>query len=108
MRDNYEVITTDDKAKRDFIFNDLRTTGNYLERQAVKFSGVREVLDKDGNPDFIDRADGSMRPLYVSTFSVAHPKRGDSLPTRRRRLKEAAATRAHFAARMVEPVEELA
>lgn len=56
-----EVITTEDKEKRDALFDELRKTGNRLEKQVVKFSGCRNIA-KPGDP-----------PQYVSTYSVAYP-----------------------------------
>jgi hypothetical protein len=59
--DNYDTITTDDKAKRDDIFRQLRTSSDPLERASVKYSGNREVLS-------------SGKRLFVSTWSVATPR----------------------------------
>jgi hypothetical protein len=56
--DNYDMITTDDKAKRDDIFRQLRTSSDPLELASVKYSGNR--LKEDGT--------------YVSTWSVATPR----------------------------------
>ena len=48
--DNYDVITTDSKEKRDDIFRQMRESTDPLERASVKFSGNEPVLDKDGEP----------------------------------------------------------
>ena len=56
-----EVITTDSKTKRDALFDELRKTGNALEKQVTKFSGCRNIAAL-GDP-----------PKYVSTYSVAYP-----------------------------------
>ena len=58
MRDNFEVITTDNKTQRDEMFQDLKRNGNALERQVVKFSGSRQT--EEGN--------------WVSTWSLAYPR----------------------------------
>lgn len=64
MKDNTEVVTTDDKNQRDRMFDDLRQNGNQLEKQAVKFSGNRTT----------GKCDSKGRMTYVSTWSVAYPK----------------------------------
>ncbi len=56
--DNYDTITTDDKAKRDEIFAQMRASDDPLERASVKYSSNR--LKEDGK--------------YVSTWSVATPR----------------------------------
>lgn len=58
MQDSFEVITTNDKAKRDEMFQDLKRNGNALERQVVKFSGSQQT--EEGN--------------WVSTWSLAYPR----------------------------------
>jgi len=57
---NFEVITTTDKARRDCMFQDLRQNGNELERQVVKFSGNEPHPLKQGQ--------------FISNWSVAYPK----------------------------------
>lgn len=79
MDDNFEVITTTDKAKRDEMFEDFRTNGNELEKQAVKFSSSEPHPSKEGQ--------------YISTYSVAYPRSDDGTPTRRRRLRQASTER---------------
>lgn len=63
MQDNFDVITTTDKDKRDEMFEDLKRNGNALERQVVKFSGVRPLV----------KFSGSMVG-WVSTWSLAYPR----------------------------------
>ena len=58
-----EVLTMDDKEKRDEIFQQLRHSTDPLERRVVKFSGVREVP-----PTKAGEVLG-----YRSTWSVAYP-----------------------------------
>lgn len=58
-----EVITTDDKAQRDRLFKAFRISEDPLERQVVKFSGVREVP-----PTKAGEVLG-----YKSTWSIAYP-----------------------------------
>lgn len=99
--DNYDVITTTDKAKRDDIFRQMRESTDPLERASVKFSGNEIALAEDGLPmtTIVQyRISGSkpnrvvsfpkrkvllgpkeqVRMLYRSTWSVAtpHPKPG--------------------------------
>lgn len=74
-----EVITTDSKEQRDRLFEDLRKNGDSLERQVVKFSGCRPVLDEEGNQTGrIIRYSPTGRPQvrlqFVSTWSVAYPR----------------------------------
>lgn len=98
---NYDTITTTDKAKRDEIFAQMRASDDPLERASVKFSGNEPVLDADGKqksrktayPGPMKRGGcnkmiinvGSMvfkvnkgriqsRPAYISTWSVATPR----------------------------------
>jgi hypothetical protein len=79
----YEVYTSTDKAQRDKLFQALRTSSDPFERQAVKFSGVERVLGNDGlhilrrKQYFVSGAKAprlQYRPVYRSTWSVAHPK----------------------------------
>jgi len=80
--DNYDTITTDDKAKRDDIFRQLRTSSDPLERASVKYSGnrpVMSVLDPSEQQltetEYSAKVKGvNIRPLYVSTWSVATPR----------------------------------
>jgi hypothetical protein len=84
MRNNFEVITTTDKAKRDALYEDLRKNGTPEERQAVKFSSARLApgLLHDGEPRFRiveykqtgHKGKTYRRPVYESTWSVAYPK----------------------------------
>lgn len=88
-----EIITTTDKDTRDRMFEDLRTNGNELEKQVVKFSGVEPVLTDSGEPRgyFVSyRVTGKnqWRPLYRSTWSVAYPSEPDSNPTSRRARRD--------------------
>jgi hypothetical protein len=62
---NFEVLTSRDKAVRDKLFGELKYTGDKLERQVVKFSGVGEELVE---------VDGKEQVKYHSTWSVAYPK----------------------------------
>ncbi len=59
----YEVITMDDKQKRDTLFQELRKSELSNERQVVKFSSVRDVP-----PTKAGEVLG-----YRSTWSVAYP-----------------------------------
>jgi hypothetical protein len=87
--DNTEVFTMSDKAQRDRMFEELRQSDDPLERQVVKFSGARPILDADGEPDFevLPNYAGRMsdpedpkpkhyriRWLFESTWSVAYPR----------------------------------
>jgi hypothetical protein len=58
-----EIITTDDKAQRDRLFKAFRASEDPLERQVVKFSGVREVPPTKAGEVL----------TYRSTWSVAYP-----------------------------------
>jgi hypothetical protein len=101
---NYDIITTTDKAKRDDIFRQMRESTDPLERASVKFSGNEIVPDEfgEGGSDgkFIQYSvSGSgiprnaviptkkggvhilnlgpkqqWRPKYISTWSVATPR----------------------------------
>ena len=90
---NFEVITTTDKARRDEMFQDLRKNGNELERQVVKFSGNEPVIvtetagwtsgqlidiivyTKDGTRQAIGRDKNKQsRPRFRNNWSVAYPK----------------------------------
>lgn len=97
MKDNFEVITTTDKAKRDEMFTELRANGNRLEKQVVKFSSSEPVMTHfDGLsvqrtsilPNYAGRmnklsksaakrgqhiANQRVRPHHVSTWSIAYP-----------------------------------
>jgi hypothetical protein len=80
--DQMEILVTDDKAKRDQLFEDYRKNGDDLERKVVKFSSVRPLLDEDGHQvayvkhyeptGHIGR--GQLRFQYVSTWSIAWPR----------------------------------
>jgi hypothetical protein len=76
----YEVYTSTDKVQRDRLFQALRTSSDPFERQAVKFSGAVPVLGEAGTQEgrfvFYDRRriHPQRRPLFRSTWSVAHPK----------------------------------
>lgn len=81
MMHNFETFITTDKAKRDQVFNDLRTDGNALEKQVVKFSGCRPILQDNGHPEFrivtyrnSAHAKRQVRFMFESTFSVAYPR----------------------------------
>jgi len=76
----YEVYTSTNKDQRDTLFLALRASSDPFERQAVKFSGVEPVLGEAGTQEgrfvFYDRRriQPQWRPLFRSTWSVAHPK----------------------------------
>jgi len=83
----YEVYTSKDKAQRDRLFLALRTSGDPFERQAVKFSGNEPIMCEDGKQltrviryeatgkgGEINYGRLQNRPVYRSTWSVAHPK----------------------------------
>ena len=79
----YEVYTSTNKDQRDTLFLALRASSDPFERQAVKFSGVEPVIGEDGQPIVLTKqylAPGAkdaklqLRPVYRSTWSVAHPK----------------------------------
>jgi hypothetical protein len=76
--DNFEVITTTDKAKRDQMFEDLRRNGDHLEKQVVKFSSNEPVLDEYGQQDraFIQTGsmNGRIRLKFRSIWSIAYPR----------------------------------
>jgi len=73
MRNNWEVITTSDKAKRDEMYHDLRENGNSLERQVVKFSDC-ELTDEVELVFYEHGDDAYPRPVYRSTWSIAYPR----------------------------------
>jgi hypothetical protein len=60
----FEVVTTPNKAQRDSMFEDLRKNGLPNERMAVKFSGVYETRDENGQITDIQ-----------SSWSVAYPSK---------------------------------
>jgi hypothetical protein len=85
--ENFEIITTDDKAKRDDIYRQLRESTDPFERQAVKFSSARQILDQEGAPLFdsiryvgtgkggkITLGRSQSRPVCISTWSVGYPR----------------------------------
>lgn len=65
-----ETITQDSKEKRDAIYDDLRRTGNRLERQVVKFSS-QEMIVGDGGEIVLDEKG---RETYKTVWSVAYPR----------------------------------
>jgi hypothetical protein len=69
----FEVYTSIDKAKRDELFQALRTKGIGAERQVVKFSGCEPVLGEDGK----QLRDKKGRLVWQSNWSVAHPRLED-------------------------------
>jgi hypothetical protein len=90
VKNNYDVITTTDKAKRDDIFRQMRESTDPLERASVKFSGNEPVINdlvdppvqlyaevkysahvKGGNLQF---GKSQQRPIWVSIYSVATPR----------------------------------
>jgi hypothetical protein len=82
-KNNFEIYTSTDKAQRDKLFQALRASSDPFERQAVKFSGVEPVIGADGlqalrrKQYFVSGAKAprlQYRPVYQSTWSVAHPK----------------------------------
>src|SRR5258708_5098520 len=91
-----EVIMTDDKAKRDAMFDDLRKNGNELERKVVKFSGSRftgayrngrlgrPVTVTLGGTVLRPRERGEFIPVSVSTWSVAYPRIKSERKSRRK------------------------
>ncbi len=79
--DNFEIFTTQDKSRRDQVFEDLRTNGNALEKQVVKFSGCDQILLNKDRPVFTIKtyrdsphAKRQVRFIYISTWSVAYPR----------------------------------
>lgn len=73
MRNNFETITTTDKLKRDEMYTDLKTNGNDLEKQAVKFSSCE--LTGETELVWYERSQKPQpRPVYRSTWSVTYPK----------------------------------
>ena len=84
-----QVLTMTDKTQRDALFQKLRRSDDPLERQVVKFSGVRQIMETspDGQeqpkvivkPNYAGRT--SLKPfrnyrfygVYESTWSVAYP-----------------------------------
>lgn len=87
-KNKMEVYTTNDKAKRDELFQALRNSTDPFERQAVKFSGFElvTVTPVDGatgplirivrypSPKGPYAGREQQRPVFRSTWSVAHPK----------------------------------
>lgn len=63
-----EVLTMDDKGKRDALFQELRRSNKPNERQVVKFSGVRDVPPTKAGEVL----------TYRSTWSVAYPEEAES------------------------------
>jgi hypothetical protein len=71
-----EVFTTKDKAKRDQMFQELRSSDQPLERKVVKFSGVEAVANDKGQLYRKVQYNGGrlqMRPIFISTWSLAYP-----------------------------------
>jgi hypothetical protein len=76
---NTEVITMQDKDKRDEMYHDLRKNGDELERQVVRFSSYEPVLNENGAQVIIFSRFGGPgkfqdRPVYRQTWSVAYPR----------------------------------
>lgn len=67
-----EIITMQDKDKRDAMYQDLRRNGDELEHQVVRFSGYEqetiEIISDPGTPNL------EVRPVYRQTWSVAYPR----------------------------------
>ena len=79
MTNNYDVICTIDKAKRDDIFRQMRASTDPLERASVKFSGNEPILAESGlqGGDFIRYSKNGrkqFRLAFVSNWSVATPR----------------------------------
>jgi hypothetical protein len=66
-----EVITMDDKAKRDDMFHRYRAEGDDLERQVVKFSDCRLLVSSEVEGEIV--VDNSGRARYISTWSISYP-----------------------------------
>ena len=64
---HFDVFVMTDKAKRDDMYRQLRTSTDPYERQVVKFSGVEEV------PAVDVLTPTGVRKQYRSTWSVAYP-----------------------------------
>lgn len=73
MRNNFETITTADKAKRDAMYEELQASDNLQERQVVKFSSC-ELTGETELVFYENGEKGYPRPVYRSTWSVAYPK----------------------------------
>jgi hypothetical protein len=76
---NTEVVTMTDKDKRDAMYQDLRTNGDELERQVVRFSSYKPVLNENGAQQFFFSRFGgpgelNERPIYQQTWSIAYPR----------------------------------
>lgn len=73
---NTEVLTTADKGQRDRMYVDLRTNGNSLEQQAVRFSSYEPVMLSEDTQAF-NLSEGfpdEKRPVWRSTWSLAYPR----------------------------------
>ncbi len=86
-KDNFEVFTTIDKAKRDELFNELCRIGTPNEQQAVKFSGCQPVLNEFGEQAVsyvhyralgkggkVHIGKAQARPVWQTNYSVAYPR----------------------------------
>jgi hypothetical protein len=72
---NQEVMTFTDKAARNKAFKDLKTNGDYLEHQVVRFSGYEPTGEKKIRYEGVEGFE--LRPVYRSTWSIAYPRTGD-------------------------------
>jgi hypothetical protein len=67
----YETIGTFDKQKRDEQFDNLRKTGNRLERQAVRYSEPVVMMNPEVPGEILLDKQGRIR--YNSLYVVAYP-----------------------------------
>lgn len=68
----YETIGTTDKDKRNQQFDDLRKTGNWLERQAVRYSEPIVLMNSEVPGEILLDSQGRMR--YTQLYVVAYPQ----------------------------------
>ena len=67
------TIACPDKETRDAAYRSLRTTGNRLERQAVRFTDVEPVMNPQVPGEIVLDAQG--RITYRTIWGVAYPEK---------------------------------
>ncbi len=67
----YETIGTTDKDKRNEQYDNLRKTGNRLERQAVRYSEPTPLMNLEVLGEILLDKKGRIR--YTNMYMVAYP-----------------------------------
>lgn len=66
---HFEIYTMTDKARRDEMYRVFRASDDPQERQAVKFSGIKQVFEYELEGD----GKKVLSSKWVTTYSVGYP-----------------------------------